>query len=235
LYLTPAMNRVGEAQEKFRAAAEYMRAFSLVIAMVSVPLVLFPDWWLRLLYSSRFLAASPFVYLFVLAQALQLLAGVVLAVLVGLDHIATQVWVTVSGLTGLAVIAWVLTPRYGSAGVGLAILFDGLLVFILAAWRLWAPHRFAIARTIGWLPLGMVFLIASCGILAVRLPSDTFGSILIKCAICLLLALLGLKILREKRPQLRWKLDRSASLTQARHIKGQRSIAKKWQPPGAGA
>jgi len=34
--------------------------------------------------------------------------------------------------------------------------------------------------------------------LAVRLPSDTGGSILIKCAICLLLALLGLKILREK-------------------------------------
>jgi O-antigen/teichoic acid export membrane protein len=98
----------------------------------------------------------------------------------------------------LAVIAWILTPRYGIAGVGLAILFDGLLVFILAAWRLWALHRFAIARTIGWLAVGMVFLIASCGMLAVRLPSDTGGSILIKCAICLLLALLGLKILREK-------------------------------------
>ena len=198
LYLTPAMNRVGEAEEKFRAAAEYMRAFSLVIAMVAVPLVLFPDWWLRLLYSSRFLAASPYVYLFVLAQTVQLLAGVLLAVIVGLGQIFTQVWVTLIGLAGLAVIAWILTPRYGIAGVGLAILFDGLLVFILAAWRLWALHRFAIARTIGWLPVGMVFLIASCGMLAVRLPSDTGGSILIKCAICLLLALLGLKILREK-------------------------------------
>jgi O-antigen/teichoic acid export membrane protein len=198
LYLTPAMNRVDKAEEKFRMAAEYLRAFSLVIAMVAVPLVLFPDWWLPLLYSSRFLAAVPYVYLFVLAQTLELLAGVVLALLVGLGHIATQLWVTLSGLAGLAFIACALAPRYGIAGVGLAILFDGLAVFVLAAWRLWVLHRFPIAQAVGWLPAGVVLLIASCGILAVRFPSNTATSILIKGAICLFLALAGLKILRDK-------------------------------------
>src|SRR5262249_50288423 len=94
LFLTPAMNRVGKAEEKFREAVEFLRAFSMVIALFAAPLVLFPDWWLPLFYSRRFIAASPYVYVFVLAQALELLAGIVLALLVGLDRIGTQLWVT---------------------------------------------------------------------------------------------------------------------------------------------
>jgi O-antigen/teichoic acid export membrane protein len=197
-YLTPVMNRVGEAEEKFRAAAEYLRAFSLVIAMAAVPIVLFPDWWLPLLYSSRFLAAAPYVYLFVLAQTLELLAGVLLALLIGLGHIATQLWLTLSGLAGLAFIAGALAPRYGIAGVGLGILFDGMVVFVLAAWRLWVLHRIPIVRAVGWLPAGVIVLIASCGIFAVQFPSNTLPSILVKGSICLFLALAGLKILRDK-------------------------------------
>jgi O-antigen/teichoic acid export membrane protein len=210
LYLTPAMNRVGEAEEKCRAAAEFLRAFSLVIGMVAVPLVLFPDWWLPLLYSRRFLDASPYVYLFVLAQTVELLAGVVLAVLVGLGHIGTQVWVTLIGLAGLAVIAWALAPLFGIAGVALAILFDGLVVFALAAWRLWRLHRFSIAPAMGWLPAGMVLLIASCGIFAVLFPSDTLGLILTKGVICLLPGFIGLTILRDKDGRFaRWNQERT--------------------------
>src|SRR5439155_15375257 len=149
----------------------------------AVPLVLFPDWWLPLLYSRRFLAASPYVYLFVLAQTLKLLAGIVLALLVGLDHIGTQVWVTLCGLASLIVVAWFLVPGYGIAGVGLAILFDSLFVFALAAWRLWTLHRFAILRAMGWLPFGVLLLIGSCGVLAVRFPINTAGSIQVKGAI----------------------------------------------------
>jgi O-antigen/teichoic acid export membrane protein len=198
LYLTPAMNRVGEAEEKFRAAAEYLRAFSLVIAMAAVPLVLFPDWWLPLLYSSHFLSAAPYLYLFVLAQTIELLAGVILALLIGLGHIVTQLWITLSGLAGLALVAWALAPRYGIASVGLGILLDGLAAFVLASWRLWVLHRFPIAHAVGWLPAGVVLLIATCGLLAVQFPSNTPTSILIKGTICLFLALAGLKILRDK-------------------------------------
>ena len=198
LFLMPAMNRIGRAEEKFQEAIEYLRAFSLVLALVAVPLVLFPDWWLPLLYSRRFLAAAPYVYLFVLAQTLKLLSGIVLAVLVGLDHIGTQVWVTLCGLASLAAIAWILAPRYGIAGVGVATLFDGLLVFALAAWRLWAHTRLSVPRAMGWPPAGAVLLIGSCGVLAARWPSNTAGSILIKGAICLLLGLAAAKILRGK-------------------------------------
>jgi O-antigen/teichoic acid export membrane protein len=197
LFLT-AMNRAGKPEDKFHEAAEYLRAFSLVIALVAVPLVLFPDWWLPLLYSKRFLAASPYVYMFVLAQTLQLLAGVVLAVLVGLDHFGTQLWVTLCGLASLAAIAWILVPKFGIAGVGVAILFDGMLVFALAAWRLWTLYRFSIPGAMGGLPIGMVLLIGSCGMLAVKYPSNTAGAVLLKSAICLVLGFVGVKILRDK-------------------------------------
>ncbi|HEV2098217.1 MAG TPA: polysaccharide biosynthesis C-terminal domain-containing protein, partial [Stellaceae bacterium] len=129
---------------------------------------------------------------------LKLLAGVVLAVLVGLDRIGTQVWVTLCGLASLAAIAWILAPRYGIAGVGVAALFDGLLVLALAAWRLSAHTRLSIPRVMGWLPAGVVLSIGSCGVLAARLPSNTAGSILVKGALCLFLGLAALKILRDK-------------------------------------
>jgi antigen flippase len=196
--LMPAMNRAGKAEEKFHEAMEYMRAFSMVIAVIAVPLVLFPDWWLSLLYSRRFLDASPFVFFFVLGKTLELLAGIVLAVLVGLDHIGSQVWVTLCGLASLAAVAWLLVPRYGIAGVGIAFLLYGLLMFTLAAWRLWALHRFSTLQAMGWLPVGMVLLVGACGMLAVRFPSNSASSILMKGAICLFLAFLGLKVLRDK-------------------------------------
>jgi antigen flippase len=197
-FLIPAMNRAGKAEEKFHEAVEYMRAFSLVIAVVAVPLVLFPDWWLPLLYSRRFLDASPYVYLFVLGKTLELLAGIILAVLVGLDHIGTQAWIALCSLASLAVVAWLLVPRYGIAGVGIAVVLYGLLIFALAAWRLWTLHRFSMLRAMGWLPVGVVLLIGACGMLAVRFPSNSAGSTLMKGAICLFLAFLGLKILRDR-------------------------------------
>jgi O-antigen/teichoic acid export membrane protein len=139
------------------------------------------------------------VYIFVLAQTVQLLAATVLGgLLLGIDHIRTQVWITLSGLASLAIIAWLLVPHYGIAGVGLAMLVDGLLIFILSAWRLWSLHRLSIARAMGFLPIGAVLLIASCGAVATRFPSDTASTILVKGAICLLLAFIGLKILRDK-------------------------------------
>jgi O-antigen/teichoic acid export membrane protein len=205
VYLLPAMSRVGDAREKFGAAVEYLRTFSVMIAIVAVPMVLFPDWWLPLLYSRRFLDAAPYVYIFVLAQTLQLLAGIVLGgLLLGLGHIRTQVWVTLSGLASLAVIAWLLVPRCGIAGVGLAFLFDGLLIFILAAWRLWSLHRLPIARAMGFLPVGAVLLIACCGAFAQRFPSDTASNILIKGAICLFLTFVGVTTLRHKDGSFAW-------------------------------
>jgi len=202
LFLTPAMNRSGEDTEKFHKAVEFLRALSLAIGIIALPVVLFPDWWLFLLYSRKFLAAAPYVYLFVLAQTLELFAGVNIALLIGLDHIGTQVTVTLTGLAGLAALSWWLVPHYGIAGVAVAIIFDALLVFALSAWRLWQTHRLAIHRAMGWLPFSIALLIGICGAVAARFPGNTARGILIKMGVCAVFGLIGLRTLQSKNTSL---------------------------------
>lgn len=55
LFLTPALNRNEEGSKKFHKAANYLRVLALIIGIAALPLVLFPDWWLLILYSRRFL------------------------------------------------------------------------------------------------------------------------------------------------------------------------------------
>jgi len=200
LLLTPAMNRARPAEEKFRHAADYLRVLSLVVAMLAAPLVLFPQWWLPLLYSRAFLAAAAYAYLFVLAQTIQLFAGVNLALIVGLDHIGAQVWITLCGLAGLALVAWWLVPHLGIAGVGVAMIFNGALVFSLSAWQLWVRHGFVIHRAAGWLPFATTLLIAVAGAFAARMPEITTASIVCKFAFCAIFVALGVEgLLRRQR------------------------------------
>jgi PST family polysaccharide transporter len=183
LFLTPAMNRAGGPQEKFRQAMEFLRVFSVLIGVIALPLVLFPDWWLRLLYSKTFLPATAFIFWFVIAQAVQLLAGVNLALLVGLDHIGAQAKITLCGFASLALLSWLLVPRLGIAGVGIAVLCNGLITFCLSAWRLWVLRGMAVHRAVGWLPLCVVFVIAVCGAVSARLGGNGWEQIILKAGI----------------------------------------------------
>lgn len=203
LFLTPAMNRTSADSVKFREAIEFLRALSVTIGVIALPIVLFPDLWLFLLYSRRFLAAAPFVYLFVLAQTLELFAGVNMALLIGLNRIATQVTVTLAGLAGLAALSWWLVPHYGIAGVGVAIIFDGSLVFVLSAWRLWATHRLEIHRAIGWLPVSVVVLLGASGAMVARFHGNTVGWVLAKIGFWMLFAAVGLRAMQQKEENLR--------------------------------
>ena len=203
LLLVPAMNRARPGEEKLLHAGDYLRVISVVMAVVAMPLVLFPEWWLPLLYSREFLAAAPYTYLFVLAQTIQMFAGVNLALLVGLDHIGAQVWITLCGLGALAVLAWSLVPHFGIAGVAIAMLLNGTVVFVLSAGHLWAAHRFAVHRAVDLLPFAMTLLIAVAGAVAARLPSTT-GIIVGKCLACSIVATVGLRILRRRDRPLLW-------------------------------
>ena len=178
LLLTPAMNRNTPPDQKFREAADYLRTFSLVAGAVALPLVLFPDMWLYILYSPRFLTAAPYAYLFVLAQVFQLFAGVALGVLVGLDRIGTQLSVTLTGLAVMAFLSWSLAPTMGIAGIGAAFLAEGVLVLVLSTWTLWRRSRFAILKNAEWLPVAVLAVLAVTGAVAARYRSvaaEAFG------------------------------------------------------------
>jgi PST family polysaccharide transporter len=198
LVLTPALNRNVPQKEKFNQAIGYLRTLSVIIAVAALPLILFPDFWLYLLYSRRFLDASPYVYLFVLAQAFQLLAGVTLALLVGFDRIGTQLVVTLSGLAVLSLCSWWMAPRWGIGGVGMAFLCEGFVVFVLSAWALWSGFRMSVFRSArGW-PLGVMLLL---GVIGAAIPLRNWNTpILIgtRIAVWMLLTGGGLLFLYKK-------------------------------------
>ncbi len=168
LLLTPVLNRRSPTHAKLLDAARYLRTFSLTVGAAALPLVLFPDLWLYLLYSRRFLTAAPYTYLFVFAQVLQLFAGVALGLLVGIDRIATQLAITLFGLAVLAISAWWLAPLSGIAGIGVAFVAEAVVVFTLSMTAVWKTCDFGLLSAAGWMPVIVIALIAIIGVAAAR-------------------------------------------------------------------
>ncbi len=136
LYLTPIMNRDIPAAEKMRTSTEFQKRLILLLALVGMPMVLFPDVLLQILFSRRFLSAGPQMYLFVTAQCIVQIAGVYQAVLIGLDDLKFYTGFTCAGFGILGLLARLLAPHYGIAGVGVAFICGTTLVLLLSWFRL---------------------------------------------------------------------------------------------------
>ena len=197
LFLTPAMNRLGEKGDKFRNATEFQWALAVISGVLALPAVLFPEWLLFLLYSSKFVGAGPYVYIFVLAEVLLLLAGVNQALVIGLDQIGAHMAVSVAGHAAIVVTSLWLVPKYGIGGVAIALLGNSLLVFILTAAWLWASHGMGIARSMGWLPVSILFVIGATGAGATYFSAETFTIIVAKFGLWVVFTTVGLFAVRR--------------------------------------
>lgn len=196
LFLTPAVNRRGDGGEKLRSAVEFQRALSVVAAILALPIVLFPGWWLRLLYSDGFVVASPYVYLFVLGEMLLLLAGVNQALVIGLDDIRTHLAVSLGGHAAIILTSLWLVPKYGIGGVAAALLANSLVIMVVTMARLSATHRMAVCRTAGWVPAVAMLAVGAAGVVAVYTEQDTPISLLLKAAACVVVGGLGVGAFR---------------------------------------
>ena len=136
LYLTPIMNRDIPAAVKMRTATEFQKRLIVLLALVAMPMALFPDVLLETLFSKRFLGAAPYMYLFVTAQCTLQIAGVYQALLIGLDDLKVYTAFTCAGFGFLGLAARVLAPRYGMAGVGAAFIGGTVLLLLLSWFRL---------------------------------------------------------------------------------------------------
>ena len=195
LFLTPLMNRRIPEKEKFHGAVDFLRAFSLATGVVALPILLFPHLLIGILYSSKFFAAAAATYLFVVAETVQLLAGVNQALLIGLDQIGTHVLISMTGDAFIAIASLILVPRLGIPGVAFAFLGNGLLIFALTAWRIWKTHRMAIPAGAGWLPVFTLAVMAALGYAAKEFPSNGAAVLGVKAAIG---AAIGLLVITSK-------------------------------------
>lgn len=155
LYLTPILNRDIPREDKIRTVLEYQRKLMLVLSALAMAIALFPQALLTVLYTPSFAVAGSVVFLFVVAQCLLRLAGVYHALLIGFDNIIAYGVVDGTGYALLAILAWLLVPRYGLVGVGVASLVAGgsslLLaqVYLLRRQGLALPRRLAVTTAYG--------------------------------------------------------------------------------------
>jgi O-antigen/teichoic acid export membrane protein len=141
LYLTPLVNRSTPKADRIAAVAEYLRILIVLVAMSTLVIVLFPAQWLALLYSTKFLDAVPLVTVFVLAEAVLLLAGVYQALLIGFDDISGFLVATVGGHLVTIALARLLVESQGGVGVGIAFLAGNTVILIGTAVRLLQKHQ----------------------------------------------------------------------------------------------
>jgi O-antigen/teichoic acid export membrane protein len=141
LYLTPLVNRSSPKADRIAAVAEYLRILIVLVVLSTLVFVLFPTQWLALLYSSKFLGAIPLVAVFVLAEAVLLVAGVYQALLIGFDDISGFLVATVAGqLLTIGLAKW-LVESTGGIGVGIAFLAGNSVILVASAFRLLTFHQ----------------------------------------------------------------------------------------------
>ncbi len=151
LYLTPILNRNIEKAEKLRHAAEFERKMAVILSLVTLPVVMFPQLLLAIMFSTKFAAVGSLVFLFIFGQFITQLGGVHQSLLVGLDDLKSYTLIVTGGQIGFAALAWFLAPYYGIKGIAIGSIISGLAIFSLTFVRLKIKHGFAIPRNLSLL------------------------------------------------------------------------------------
>jgi PST family polysaccharide transporter len=149
LFFMPVVNRNISTDEKIRTAIEFQNRLIIIQSVVAMPVALFPQLMLTLLFSPQFTVASQYVFLFVIAQCILQLAGVYQVLLIGLDDLVIYATVTCAGHLSLALFSWILTPHYGIFGISISFVISGAITFLMAWARLRSKHGFSIPGRLG--------------------------------------------------------------------------------------
>lgn len=164
LYLTPIMNRNIPPAEKIKAASEFQRRIVIILSLVSMPVVMFPHVMMTILFSDKFASVGHIVFLFVFAQLITQLAGVHQAFLIGADDLKVYAAITTCGQLGFAVLAWLLAPAYGIAGIAYGSIISASAIFLATLIRLKLKHGFWPPRKLQWLIGFTLIAVLSAGL-----------------------------------------------------------------------
>lgn len=195
LFFTPAMNRTTTPTEKLHVASQFQKALVASASVAALPIVLFPHWWVSLLYSRKFLVAAPHIYIFVLAQILMLLTGVNQGLLIGINRILAFILIGLTGDAATACLSWFLAPTYGLGGVAMAFLVSALLCYVLSGWQVRTIDCAAPGGSLEWYALFALVLVGTSGAAARYFGSAPPSMIIAKVAVCIFFAAVSLKTL----------------------------------------
>lgn len=180
LFLTPIMNRNISKEEKLHAASEFGKRLVVILSVVAMPIVLFPQIILTILFSSKFVIAGQFVFLFVAAQCLTQLAGVNQALLIGFDDLKIYSLITCPAQVAAGLIALLLVPRIGIIGVCLGFLVSSSAILLLTAARLKFKHGSSLRESLTLLVGYSLPLILVAGAVSIKYAEWSLLVVLVK-------------------------------------------------------
>jgi antigen flippase len=186
--LLPLVSGRGDTDQKFRDTVGVQRRLTVALALLAMPLVLLPRWILTLLYSAAFTAASPHLYLFIVAEMILILGGTYQALVLGMEDMRAWALPYLLGYACVGGMAWGLGRNHGIFGVGLAAITGSLLIFGLALWRLRSRHGFRHPRGLLGLMTVVLAAIFAAGIVCARYDDGSVAALLVKVVVLLIFA-----------------------------------------------
>jgi PST family polysaccharide transporter len=186
--LLPIVSGPGDTGRKFRDTVGVQQRLTVTLALLAMPLVLFPRWLLAMLYSSAFTAASPYVHLFVVAEVILILGGTYQVLVLGMEDMRAWALPYLLGYACVGGMAWGLGRNHGIPGVGLSAITGSLLIFGLALWRLRSRHGFRLPRGLLGLMTVVVAAIFAAGMVCARYDDGSVAALLVKVVVLLLFA-----------------------------------------------
>jgi antigen flippase len=159
LYLTPLTNRATPQSDRAAAVSHYARTLTILFLLGVLPIVLFPDLFLSLLFSRRFVSASGTVGIFMIAEGLLLMAGVYQSLLIGFDDLNGYTLLVVVANMATIASSLVLIPAFGIIGCAFAFVCGNGILLILTLLRLATFHSLTgVVRETGVFWSGMLSL-----------------------------------------------------------------------------
>ncbi len=189
-------------------ANEYQRHIVVIFIAALPPVLLFSDVELAVLYSPRFIAAAPFVALFVATEVITLLSGSYQALILADNRVRFHVAQNITAQILTVAIAALAIPRLGLAGAGLAVMAAPIFMFGSTLWYL--RRQFGVRPTreaahMCWLALGMLLV---CGTIGSLFPGMTVARLAAKAAACIAVWLIAFAAMpAEDRARVRRSLD----------------------------
>ena len=162
LFLTPTLNRRTPPAQKLRDAAAFTRVMLTLTTIMALLIVLYPSFWLATLYTSKFVAVAPWVFLFLFAITVQQIGAVYVALLFALEELRLFVLIAVGGDILTCVVTALMVPTFGIPAVAIGLLADGVVLCVASEWLLRRRHRLNLTRAAG--PLTIVTLASILGL-----------------------------------------------------------------------
>lgn len=203
VFLIPNVNSEMSAHERVSWAYRFQSVLSM-IAAVSVPLlVLFPDVFVRLLYSADLAPGARYAGLFVLAEFIWLTAASCQPLILAFDHLGFHVAQNAAVQLVLVAIAAVAIPHFGVVGAGVANLVANATLYVSTLIFLRVRYGERFPRRVGALTAFVIASIAVAAAIGVWQPTVSWQSIAMKLGVYVALVACLIPFLsRDERDQL---------------------------------